>query len=243
MHWQIEAWKCAEPRKQLNSISGPPVSTSKNGTKTKSSTSTSRPPHAQHKTKHQCGQVFYRREQFAAHLDDYHGRKAAEYVREQCCLRRIGRNGQKGFWCGFCQTVVELKERGLKAWDERFTHIDEQHFKNNERVEDWYPMDKELPKGLLDDGEADDGEEEEKGSDEEFSGSDAEDEGAPAMNGPQGQETMSVSTIQGLGDNSSTRNSTEKPKQKRRVWYCVSGFYLIQQGTYKMDWRTFKIES
>jgi len=36
-------------------------------------------------------------------------------VRLQCKLRRIGRNGQKGFWCGFCQTVVELKKRGLQV--------------------------------------------------------------------------------------------------------------------------------
>ncbi|KAL6720676.1 hypothetical protein ACLMJK_002601 [Lecanora helva] len=145
MHWQIEAWKCAEPRDKPSAITDP--------------------AHAkiQNKTKHQCGQVFYRREHFQIHLDEAHKVKDPERVREQCKLRRVGRNGQRGFWCGFCQTVVSLKKRGLEAWDERFTHIDDEHFKKGERVDNWFPMDKELPKGILDEKKQDSDTEEEEG--------------------------------------------------------------------------------
>ena len=137
MHWQTEAWKCAQPRDTPKLNIDPAQVKIPN------------------KTKHQCGQVFYRREQFQVHLDEAHKVKDAEYVKRQCKLRRVGRNGQKGFWCGFCQTVVTLKNRGLEAWDERFTHIDEEHFKKGERVENWYPMDKDMPKGILDEEKQD----------------------------------------------------------------------------------------
>lgn len=107
MHWQIEAWKCAEPRD--NKLSGPHPTKIVDLARLRAK--------AQNKTRHQCGQVFYRREQFQAHLEGDHKLKGddGEYVREQCRTRRIGRNGQKGFWCGFCQTVVELKKRGLEV--------------------------------------------------------------------------------------------------------------------------------
>ena len=63
---------------------------------------------------------------------------------------RIGRNGQSGFWCGFCKKVVGLRCRGLEAWDERFDHIDDYHFKRGERIdESWYPLESDIPKGLL----------------------------------------------------------------------------------------------
>ena len=44
---------------------------------------------------------------------------------------------------------MKLEKRGLEAWDERFNHIDDDHFKSGERIEDWYPLDKDIPKGLL----------------------------------------------------------------------------------------------
>ena len=62
---------------------------------------------------------------------------------------RIGRNGQSGFWCGFCQKIVKLEKKSLEAWDERFNHIDNMHFKKGQRIESWYPLDKDVPKGQL----------------------------------------------------------------------------------------------
>ena len=142
MHWQAEAWRCAEGKLTSTGTS------SANGTVVESNGANKPPRYS--KTINQCPRVFYRREQFQAHLHSDHKIDDEDYVHEQCRLRRIGRYGQKGFWCGFCQTVISLKKQGLEAFDERFTHINSKHFDNGERVENWFPLDKELPKGLLD---------------------------------------------------------------------------------------------
>ena len=65
---------------------------------------------------------------------------------------RVGRNGQLGFWCGFCIEIVQLTKNGLDAWDERFDHIDDRHFKKGERIEDWFPIDKDVPIRMLQNG-------------------------------------------------------------------------------------------
>ena len=141
MHWQVEAWKCAQPK--LTSIGNPSVS----GTRTKSKDTNKR--RVVSKIMNQCGKVFYRREQFQAHLCSDHKISDDIYVKEQSKLRRIGRNGHNGFWCGFCQNVIMVEKRNHEAFDERFTHIDSKHYDRGERVEDWFPMEGELPKGLL----------------------------------------------------------------------------------------------
>ena len=186
MHWQIEAWKCAEPRDKPSAITDPAHARINN------------------KTKNQCGQVFYRREQFYIHLDETHKKKDAEYVRKQCKLRRVGRNGQRGFWCGFCQTVVSLKKKGLEAWDERFTHIDEEHFKKGERVDNWFPMDKELPKGILD---------------EEKPDSDSGGEGAANSSDAEGS-TVSPDILTSLQSKHAEKTSEKAEKVLVREWVC-----------------------
>ena len=96
-----------------------------------------------------CAKIFFRRDPFQGHLRRDHGRRDEDYIREQCRKRRIGRNWQNGFWCGFCKAIVKLSTRGLEAWDERFNHIDDCHFKQGQNIDDWYPMDKDVPKGKL----------------------------------------------------------------------------------------------
>lgn len=98
-----------------------------------------------------CAKIFFRRDPFQSHLRKEHGRNDEEYIREQCRKRRIGRNWQNGFWCGFCKAIVKLSTKGLEAWDERFNHIDDEHFKKGQNIDDWYPMDKDVPKGKLKD--------------------------------------------------------------------------------------------
>ena len=58
---------------------------------------------------------------------------------------------------------MKLSTRGLDAWDERFNHIDDLHFKAGQRIEEWYPMDKDLPKGKLKLGEGRRGSEDDGG--------------------------------------------------------------------------------
>ena len=97
----------------------------------------------------QCAKLFYRREQFQAHLKDGHGFNDDELIRDKCRKYRIGRNGQSGFWCGFCKNIVTLKQKGLAAWDERFNHIDEHYSKQKLRIDQWYLPDKDFPIGDL----------------------------------------------------------------------------------------------
>ena len=97
----------------------------------------------------QCAMIFSRRDPFQAHLRKDHGISDEGDIRDQCRKRRIGRNWQNGFWCGFCKDIIKLQTRGLEAWDERFNHIDDLHFKQGKNIEDWYPMDKDIPKGKL----------------------------------------------------------------------------------------------
>lgn len=128
----------------------------------------------------------------------------------------------------------------MKAWDERFTHIDESHFRRGERVEDWWPMDGEVPKGVLDAGGGDGGEEsegegvEEEGrSDLEGSGSDVDDDSAPTINGPRGKATMpgvakaktKVSTDAEKAIEPAPAPSSKNPRPNHTtelVWNCVS---------------------
>lgn len=87
----------------------------------------------------ECGQVFHRRHLFAEHLRTSHGIVTNDRIREILRRSRIGRNGQVKFWCGFCQKTIPLGSQGLTAWDERFDHIDVQHFKKGQDIGDWVP--------------------------------------------------------------------------------------------------------
>lgn len=85
----------------------------------------------------ECNSLFYRREKFISHLDRHH--KVTEEHKITTFLKtdEIGRNGQSRFWCGFCRKIIALNHRGMDAWNERFNHIDEQHFRHGEKIETW----------------------------------------------------------------------------------------------------------
>ena len=62
---------------------------------------------------------------------------------------RIGRNCEARFWCGFCQTTIEIKKPGYSAWGERFDHIDD-HFTGRNQLDrktisDWKNVDPSDP--------------------------------------------------------------------------------------------------
>lgn len=172
----------------------------------------------------QCARVFHRREQFQSHLKDHHMIKDDDYVRGQTRLHRIGRNGQCGFWCGFCQKIVNLKNRGLEAWDERFNHIDDWHFKKGQRIDEWYPLDKDVPKGLLkiDDGVVNGAQsvpEESESTEESSDDSERRDSSQHTEGNSPTQIASPPATSNGVGLDPSSKTTK---KDKNRQWYCVS---------------------
>ncbi|KAI9891664.1 MAG: hypothetical protein M1814_002599 [Vezdaea aestivalis] len=95
----------------------------------------------------QCPKHFYRREVFQRHLKDAHSITKEEELRNQLKERQIGRNCQRQVWCGFCMQVIQLKNSGLAAWEERYSHI-EVHFKSGMSIDEYVPVDGIGPKGL-----------------------------------------------------------------------------------------------
>ena len=226
MHLQVEAWKCAQPK--LTSTGNSSVSGT--GSKTKDT----RKPPVVSKTANQCGKVFYRREQFQAHLCSEHKISDDRYVKEQCKFRRIGRNGHKSFWCGFCQTVIILEKGDQDAFDERFTHIDSKHFEKGEQVEDWYPMEMELPRGLLSAPvEGSEKEEEFEGpvsdaADGEGSGSDIENDMITEESLPQPTHLHVLNQTRPSTAQTSARShpqDIDKKASRAGHWYCVGSLF------------------
>lgn len=197
----------------------------------------------------QCARIFYRREPFQNHLKEHHGIKDEEHIKAQSKRGRIGRNCQSGFWCGFCKKIVTLKTKGLDAWDERFNHIDDLHFKRGQRIADWYPLDKDIPKGLLrndnvlDSGtrallspDEDEGSSEEDEEEEREHGNDRDENSTPATSSfSHPDETLSSTTYSprcppprqsargkhGVDDEGAAEGG-RGPKRQRRMVFCVS---------------------
>jgi hypothetical protein len=102
---------------------------------------------------------------FKEHLTKDHDIAATDRIEDTVRKRRIGKNGQGQFWCGFCGKageIVKLKERRNAAWDERFDHIDRHFSKEKRGIEDWVCVEagkrkgevmKEMDKQNFDDGD------------------------------------------------------------------------------------------
>ncbi|TRX88057.1 hypothetical protein FHL15_011059 [Xylaria flabelliformis] len=81
-----------------------------------------------------CEKVCYRRELFRTHLEKDHPITDPNILEAKLESCRVGRNCEARFWCGFCQEIVEIKQKGIQAWAERFDHIDE-HFSGRNRAQ------------------------------------------------------------------------------------------------------------
>jgi len=174
----------------------------------------------------QCAKVFYRRELYQAHLKDHHGIGDDTEIRKRSQENRIGRNGQSGFWCGFCRMIVTLKTRGLEAWDERFNHIDREHFNNEETIDHWYPLDKDLPVGEIlpsdsintglspVDGEHD--------SDGEDTSDEIDQDNSQTLDAGEEPPVPLLSTSKRTRRVVAGEERSSKRQARERVWYCVS---------------------
>ncbi|KAL8849108.1 MAG: hypothetical protein Q9221_005877 [Calogaya cf. arnoldii] len=179
----------------------------------------------------QCASIFYRREQFQGHLRDKHQIYDDQSIQEKCRRHRIGRNGQGKFWCGFCQEIVELETKGLDAWEERFGHIDNLHYKKGQTIYEWVPLNGHVSKGLMGKGDYlecgvqeddDNNYNDDRGEDEESS--DDDDDGRltqkSTLNAPSPRlevERMAISTSAGAG-------SRDSSKRREKIWHCVSAY-------------------
>jgi hypothetical protein len=106
-------------------------------------------PSSSAQSQKECGEHFARVEHFKSHLDLAHKLTSEERVNEEIRRRRIGKNCQGQFWCGFEGKIIELKEKRNAAWDERFDHI-AWHFEKQKRgIEDWVCLEENKTKGEL----------------------------------------------------------------------------------------------
>jgi hypothetical protein len=96
-----------------------------------------------------CGQHFLRVGQFDNHLQTEHGMVSKDARTEEIKVRRIGKNYQVQFWCGFCKDIVELQKKRNEAWDERFDHIANHFQREGKRIEEWVSAEEDRPKGEL----------------------------------------------------------------------------------------------
>ena len=174
----------------------------------------------------QCATVVYQREDYKSHLLNAHGISDEDYIREQVTNHRIGRSGQIQFWCGFCLRIVKLESEGEQAEDERFDHIDKRHFKRGERIEQWYPPGKDVPKGSLrNDSTPDSGTpssmRQENESDE--NSGDEEDNHSPTSGQRYDQENSSspVTRQASRGDDSQLPVHEASLKIECPIWFCV----------------------
>jgi hypothetical protein len=84
-----------------------------------------------------CGEHFFRIDPFKKHLESQHNMEVREEREAEAKRRRIGKNCQQQFWCGFHGDIIELKEKRNAAWDERFDHIAYHFEKDKYGIEKW----------------------------------------------------------------------------------------------------------
>jgi hypothetical protein len=75
----------------------------------------------------ECTSVFHLAGHFRDHLIETHKINDDKTIVQKTSDQRIGPNFQGHFWCGFCKKVINLTDKGVDAWTERFNHVDN-HF-------------------------------------------------------------------------------------------------------------------
>ncbi|KAI1941790.1 hypothetical protein LOZ66_001271 [Ophidiomyces ophidiicola] len=123
-HFHLESWRCQAPEIDRTGSNAGSLDT------------------------RECARQFCRSELFSNHLRNDHKLSDAR-IKVSLRTDKIGRNGQGQFWCGFCCKLVQLQSEGLDAWQDRFNHIDKEHFNQGQCIENWL-----LPSGCHTKGRA-----------------------------------------------------------------------------------------
>jgi hypothetical protein len=80
-----------------------------------------------------CTKVFFSVDIARAHLTKAHKVTDPDAIERKIDTRRMGANNQASFWCGFCEQIISLDQKGVDAWTERFNHIDDHFMGKNGR--------------------------------------------------------------------------------------------------------------
>ncbi|EPS26002.1 hypothetical protein PDE_00938 [Penicillium oxalicum 114-2] len=83
-----------------------------------------------------CERIFYREELFTQHLNQAHTLPKTRVV-PAVQASRLDVAHQSQYWCGFCTQYLPLSSSGAMALDERFNHIDVEHFKKGVKGKQW----------------------------------------------------------------------------------------------------------
>ena len=84
-----------------------------------------------------CGIMFYKPEIYMQHLSQQHCYQRDQIEMSVQSNRLDLPKNQGHFWCGFCRKEVLADSRGSSLLNERFDHIDTQHFKTGDRGDGW----------------------------------------------------------------------------------------------------------
>lgn len=163
----------------------------------------------------ECNRLFYRREKFTAHLNQQH--KVTDEGKIAAFLQNneIGRNGQSRFWCGFCREIIALRHRGRDAFNERFNHIDDRHFKKGQTIETWqHPEIHSSDSPIADDHYGDENGEEPPEGDYDHS-SDAETSLNDSENGKRTVQKSTVVPIIRINSDQTTENESSTETHRR----------------------------
>lgn len=154
----------------------------------------------------ECGKACFRREQFRTHLERDHKITSPDMANQKLKECLVGNDLESKFWCGFCNKVVEAKEKGLKSWTSRFNHIDD-HFSGRGcvkmNISEW-KTDPRVSKDGLDEPRSDDEESTELSS-------------APSTGGHGSRRSLKRPA-----DGEARHRQRPSRKRVRTLYYCVS---------------------
>lgn len=80
-----------------------------------------------------CTKVFFSADIARAHFTRVHKATDPKVLEGKIRAREIHANNQVNFWCGFCEEIVSLNQKGIDGWTERFNHIDDHFMGRNGR--------------------------------------------------------------------------------------------------------------
>jgi len=74
------------------------------------------------------------------HLKEHHQLFDPSRILTLVGSQRIGQKSQVHYWCGFCNKIMKMKQKGPAGDDERFNHIDNHFTKDKFKIEQWKPL-------------------------------------------------------------------------------------------------------